>query len=150
MQRIRLLQDGRYVERDNSGVMYFRQPDGALIEKIERNGETYVLLGLRPQYDDRALLNPMDPSTTNDPHALVWIGSLGRYGTRDDSNVEKYGSSTPSDEAIERGGHLPPVGTQPKSAPPPAPAVPAPPAPAVPARASLWRRILEWLRRRFG
>lgn len=153
MHRIRSLPDGRYVERDNSGVLYFRQPDGSLIQQLERGGEVYVMLGLRPQHDDHAMYNPADPTTINDPDVRVWIGALGRYGSRAESNLDKYGSETPSDEQIESGGNIDrPAGVaQPVALPAaPAPQMTVAAGEATVARRTTWQRIVSWLRRRFS
>ncbi len=81
MTRIRLLPDGRYVERDGSGNLYLVTPHGGVstVRPIERNSEVYIALGLCSDLDDRALYDPMDPSRANDPNVLVWDGLQGRY-----------------------------------------------------------------------
>ena len=175
MTRIRQLEDGRYVERDNSGVLYFVTPGGGA-KILARNSETYIALGLRSDLDDRALFNTLDASTFRDPNVLVWDGATQRYVTRAEASapgtdptgtvigpyeppprINPGAGEVPAPSQQQAPGTLPPtnpvVAVATGVTPAPAPAyVPVPGPIPVPARAErpgLVARIKAWLRRVF-
>jgi hypothetical protein len=167
MTRIRLLPDGRYVERDGSGNLYLVTPHGGVstVRPIERNSEVYIALGLCSDLDDRALYDPMDPSRANDPNVLVWDGLQGRYVILGEVSAPGDGPGgvvigpyhepplrTPANPSDEQQAPVPipkgqaATGVQPA----PAPEVPRPTVPISAVRPGLLQRIREWLRRVFG
>jgi hypothetical protein len=168
MTRLRLLPDGRYVERDGSGHLYLvtKHAGGSTVRPIERNGEVYIALGLRSDLDDRALYDPMDPSRATDPNVLVWDGQQGRYVIRGEVSAPGYGPggvvigpyhepplrtpASPSDEQQAPVPILEPGRAATGVQPAPAPEVPRPTVPISAVRPGLLQRIREWLRRVFG
>lgn len=95
MKRVRQLPDGSYVEMDAKGRLLYCDRHDRLITEVIEGSDEYMRLGLRPHTDGthRTYVNEYDPSTYDDPYALVWNNHALRYMTREESR--RYTLSLP-------------------------------------------------------